>query len=335
MDYRGVELVCPACRSDLRAVADAVQCESCSRSYPIIADIPDLRLWPDPYIGIEEDREKGSKLAKECAGLSFADSVELYYRLTTVVPPFQAKAFTRALLTAVPRSAHSLERWRAECARPGSPGAFLDIGCGTAPLLVAAAGQYRQVVGFDVAFRWLVLAKKRLAEAGVDAPVFCANAEALPLASDSFHDAALDSTLEHLRDQAQALGEAHRVMRAGGCLFVATPNKLSLGPDPHAGVWAGGWLPDAAIGWWVRRKGGIPPKRQLLTRGSLTRLLMNAGFERPRIFVPQVAAAQRDGFSPGLRRVIDAYNRAVRLPAGRAVMLRVGPLLHAVTRKPA
>ncbi len=340
MDYQGVELVCPACRNDLRGVGDAFRCTSCSRRYPVIAGIPDLRLWPDPYIGIEEDRMKGSKLAHECSGLSFADSVELYYRLTTVVPLFQARAFTRALLSAVPRSSHSLERWRAECQSLGTAadtasGSLLEIGCGTAPLLVAASRQYRQVVGIDVAFRWLVLAKKRLAEAGVDAPVVCANAEGLPFTPGAFDDVALDSTIEHLRDQPLALSEAHRVMRAGGCLLVATPNKKSLGPDPHAGLWAGGWLPEAAIGWWVRRKGGIPPRRRLLSRRTLGKALMTAGFDRPRVFVPSVPAAQRDGFSPVLRRVIDVYNGVARTPPGRAVLLRIGPLLHAVARKPA
>jgi SAM-dependent methyltransferase/uncharacterized protein YbaR (Trm112 family) len=352
MEYRGVDLVCPACRGDLRTRgADALECTGCSRTYPVLAGIADLRLWPDPYIGIEEDRAKGVKLATACAGLSFADSVELYYRLTTVVPPFQAKAFTRALLSAVPRAAHSLDRWRAEHAlgavRDGSAGwrtggeqphsadtTLLEVGCGTAALLVAAAGKYEQMAGVDVAFRWLVLARKRLEEAGVDVPVVCACAEALPFADATFTHVVFDSTIEHLRDQAVALDEAHRVLRDGGRVSLATPNRLSLGPDPHAGLWAGGWLPDGVIAWWVRRRGGIPPKRTLLSQGAVQRALARAGFEHTRILVPHVPAAQRAGFGPALRRVIDGYNAATRTTVGRALLLRIGPLLHAVARKP-
>ena len=353
MDYRGIDICCPACRGDLRALGeDELQCIGCSRSYPVIVGIPDLRLWSDPYIGIEEDRAKGRTLAAACAGRSFADSVELYYSLTTVVPPFQAKAFTRALLSAVPRAAYSLDRWRAEGpdaaaasgAATGLPAGgardvtgtcLLDVGCGTAPLLVAASAKFQRVVGVDIAFRWLVLARKRLEEAGIDPVVVCACAEALPFPAGAFTHVAFDSTIEHLRDQSVALGEANRVMRETGCLYLATPNRLSLGPDPHAGIWAGGWLPDGAIASWVRRKGGVPPRRSLLSRGALQRALARAGFERTRVFVPNVPAAQRAGFSASLRLVIDAYNGVVRTRIGRALLLRVGPLLHAVARKPA
>jgi len=338
MDYLGVELVCPACRQDLVQRGGAplqLRCTACARAYPIIAGIPDLRLWPDPYIGIDEDRAKGENLATACAALSFADSVELYYRLTTVVPAFQAQAFTRALLAAAARAAHALEHW--EGGPDGTPDAglrLLDVGCGTAPLLVGAAAKYGGVAGADIAFRWLVLARKRLEEAGLEVPIVCACAEALPFPDASFDRVVLDSTLEHLRDQTLGLEEAHRVMRATARLFVATPNRHSLGPDPHAGIWAGGWLPDRVVGAYVRRKGGIPPQRKLLSAADLRRALVHAGFDDVRTIVPEVPASQRAGFGPGLRRVIDVYNTAVRTVPGRAVMLRIGPLLHGVARKP-
>ena len=341
MDYLGLELVCPACRHDLAlrgGMPPELRCSACARAYPIIAGIPDLRLWPDPYIGMEEDRAKGEKLASECAGLSFADSVELYYRLTTVVPAFQARAFTRALLAAAPRAAHALEQWEHGTDRTAEATGALDlleVGCGTAPLLVGAAAKYGHVAGVDVAFRWLVLARKRLQEAGLELPVLCACAEALPFPDAMFGRFVLDSTLEHLRDQTRGLEEAQRVMRPRARLFIATPNRRSLGPDPHAGIWAGGWLPDRVVGAYVRRKGGIPPKRKLLSTGELRRGLVRAGFDEVRTFVPEVPAGQRSGFGPGLRRIIDAYNTAVRTPPGRAVLLRIGPLLHAVARKPA
>jgi SAM-dependent methyltransferase len=337
MEYRGVEIVCPACRGELREERGEprLRCTRCGREYPIIADIPDLRLWPDPYIGMAEDRAKGLKLAAACASLSFADSVELYYRMTTVVPAFQAKAFTRALLAAAGRAAHSLARWQVACAGDTRALRLLEIGCGTAPLLVSAAPHYQQVAGVDVAFRWLVLARKRLEEAGSGAAALCACAEALPFVADSFDRVVADSTLEHLRDAELGLSEAERVLRARGCIFVATPNRWSLGPDPHAGLWAGGWLPDRVVGAYVKRKGGIPPKRRLFSAGSLRRSLGRAGFVETRVFVPDVPADQRAGFSPALRRVIDAYNTAVRTPPGRALLLRIGPLVHAVARKPA
>ena len=45
-------------------------------------------------------------------------------------------------------------------------GTALDLGCGTAPLSIAATKRYKVVAGVDIAFRWLVVAKKRVAEMG-------------------------------------------------------------------------------------------------------------------------------------------------------------------------
>jgi hypothetical protein len=124
------------------------------------------------------------------------------------------------------------------------------------------------------------------------------------------------------------------VLCAGGRFFAATPNRWSLGPDPHAGIWAGGWLPRSVIARYVKSKGGIPPVRRLLSATDLATFLPAAGFEKPRIFVPDIPAEQRQGFSPIVRRVIDLYNSSVTTAAGRALLLRVGPLLHATAAKP-
>lgn len=333
MDFKGLEIVCPACRRDLERTGDSLRCTSCSREFPVLHGIPDLRLWPDPYIGIEEDRAKGLALAAECADLDFEAAVRLYYRRTTVVPEFQANAFTRALLAAADRAAVSLAEWESRAALRPSGLRLLEIGCGTAPLLAGAVRRYDRVAGVDVAFRWLVLAQKRLEQAGVDAPLLCACAEALPFPDASFDAVIADSTLEVLRDARRGGEHAYRVLRPGGWIFAATPNRWSLGPDPHAGLWAGGWLPRSWVAAWVRKRGGIPPVRRLLSRRSLKRLLEGAGFIDPRIWVPVIPAAQRDGFSGTTRRVIDAYNAAARSAAGGAFLSLVGPLLHASARK--
>jgi ubiquinone/menaquinone biosynthesis C-methylase UbiE/uncharacterized protein YbaR (Trm112 family) len=346
MLFHGIELVCPACRSDLErsqsAAAvntgatcpdDILLCASCGRTYPIILGIPDLRLWPDPYIGLEDDRAKGRMLANECSGLDFTESVELYYRITTAVPPFQASRFARSLRAAADRSRAMVHDLRVRTG--GATGAdLLDVGCGTAPLLVSAAQPQRRAVGVDIAFRWLVLAQKRLTENGVDAPLVCACVEALPFRDGAFDSVVGESTVEHLRDQQRGLSECGRVLRNAGLLFLSTPNRRSLGPDPHTGLPAGGWLPDAVTAWHVRRKGGVPPRRRLLTDDSLRRLLEEAGFEEIIIEPADVPLAQRASFGGFTRLAIDAYHLTKRMPGGTAALRALGPLLHAAARKP-
>lgn len=338
MIFKGIEICCPLCKGDLRETGDRqweLRCDACDRQFPVILGIPDLRIFPDPYIGIEADRTKGLRLAERFDDLDFAGLVDFYYSITDVVPPKHARQYRRGLMGAAARAEAALAAWEScngasDCSGSGS---LLDIGCGTAPLLRVAAPRFDKLIGIDIAFRWLVVAKKRLAEASLDLPLICACAEALPLPDNAFDRVVADSVIEHVRDQSRALAEAYRVMRPGGRLFLATPNRLSLGPDPHVGIWAGGFLPRALIDACVRRQGGIPPRRRLLSTFALSRLLGKAGFTRCHIFLPDFPAGQRAHFSIWMNRAIGFYHAAKRLPVSRHMLYLFGPLFYAVGEK--
>lgn len=341
MNFHGVQVVCPHCRGELENSrvegGEGFRCRACDKQYPIVAGVPDLRVFPDPYIDIAADREKGLKVAAKLDEMSFAELVEFYYGMTSVVPAHHAKLYSRGVLAAGPRSEAALDSWRSAAGEGGgkAPGSvFLDIGCGTGPLLAAAAKRYERVVGVDVAFRWLVVGKKRLMEQGVDAVLICACAEALPFPDGLFDAAAMESSVEHVQDQVAAVGQCRRVLKPGGVVFVSTPNRFSVGPDPQTGVWAGSWLPKGIVAWIVRRQGGIPPKRKLLSAGGVRGLLLGGGFADVRVTVPDIAEGQRSHFSGLMRVAIDGYRLARRLPISRQLLRVIGPLLHAVGRKP-
>ena len=302
----------------------------------MLLGIPDLRIFPDPYIDFDADRAKGIQVAARFKELSFSELVDFYYSITSVVPAKDARQYKRGLMAGVARTEAALSSWESSLngrSHFGS-GIVLEVGCGTAPLLVSAKSRYQKIVGVDIAFRWLAVAKKRLAEANLDVPLICACAEALPFPNAVFDRVIADSVLEHLGDQHKGLSEICRVTRPGGYLFVATPNKYSLGPDPHAGIWAGGYLPERWVAAYVRRNGGIPPKRRLLSAQALYRLIREAGFHPPQIQLPDVSTGQRGQFGNGMRVLIDLYHLAKRLPASRSLLQMIGPLLHAVAAKP-
>ena len=58
----GVEVLCPRCREAPDERPEELVCVACSKSYPIVAGIPDLRVAPDPWIGLEDDRAKAHKI---------------------------------------------------------------------------------------------------------------------------------------------------------------------------------------------------------------------------------------------------------------------------------
>jgi ubiquinone/menaquinone biosynthesis C-methylase UbiE len=309
-----------------------MECLSCRRSFPIIFGIPDLRIFPDPYIEFEEDRLKAEHLAAEFDRLNFEEMVRFYYLTTAVVPQHHARQYTRGLFAAEARSeAQLIERLR----ESGSvSGPFLEIGCGTAPFLIAAKRQFGQVVGVDIALRWLIVAKKRLEQAGVKAPLICACAEALPFPEPYFRTALFDSTIEVVTNQQKSLSEVKRVLLPGGDLWITTPNRFSLGPDPHLGIWAGGFLPDRWMAAYARKQGAIPPKRNLLNAQSLKRLLKEAAFERVQVSVPSIPEAHRNQLSGAARQLISLYNISRRIGIVRWILQLIGPLLQATARKP-
>ena len=332
MKLNDIELCCPYCKKELLQQEETLECASCHRVFPVIFGIPDLRIFSDPYIDFESDREKARHLASQFEELTFEEMVRFYYLTTSVVPSHHAKQYTRGLLAAGARAEATWKEWGAEMATPGS---FLEIGCGTAPLLIVAARYRSEVIGVDIALRWLVVAKKRLQEAGVTVPLVCACAEALPFPDERFESVVFDSTLEVVQDQNVTLQETRRVLKRLGHLRIMTPNRYSLGPDPHMKLFAGGYLPDRVIASYARRQNAIPPKRNLLSAGSLRRFLKDAGFESIQISLPSIGEEQLSQLPGIVQKAVSFYNISRNKPVTGALFRRIGPLLQAAATKPA
>lgn len=328
-----LEVCCSLCRGPFEEqTTERWICSSCHHTFPVISGIPDLRIFPDPYVDFETDRAKGIELIEQSENRSFEDLVEYYYETTAVVPKHYALHYCRGMFAASERAENALREWEI----PASvDGAFLDVGCGTGPLLIAAAHRFRQVIGVDIAFRWLVIARKRLMQSGVSVPLFCACAEALPFRKNQFTMVAFDSALEVVRDQDKALSEARRVLRPGAELRIVTPNRFSLGPDPHLKIWAGGYLPERWVAMYARKQNAIPPVRRLLTGRALRKLILEAGFTSVSVFIPSIPELASKHLSWLFRIMISLYNRIRNWPVIRSIFRAIGPLLQAKAWKPA
>ena len=115
----------------------------------LLLGIPDLRVFPDPYIEMEADRAKGLRVVDRLDELSFAELVDFYYSITPVVPPHHARQYRRGLMAGVARAEAALASWENVVGVNGqsATASLLEIGCGTAPLLVAAAPRFAKLVG--------------------------------------------------------------------------------------------------------------------------------------------------------------------------------------------
>lgn len=321
--------VCPACRSSLdhhAAPDEHYTCVSCARRYPVVIGIPDFRLLPDPWIDLEADRAKGIALEADTLDADFETTVRAYWERTPDTPRALAERFTRFVVEAEPRASE----WLANVL-PGAPstGWWLDVGCGTADMVLAGARRGLSVIGIDIAFRWLVVARRRLQRAGYAAPLVCCNAEHLPFAAETFERVVSLGTLEHCLDAELALEESARVLRPGGALHLRTVNRYSLLGEPHVGVWGVGFVPRRWADSYVRwRSGQRYEHHHPLSPREVRRGLSAAGFGSVRVAPAALLSADRARAGP-LATVAPLYDAVRRVPGLGRLMSWGVPLLEA------
>jgi len=312
-------LACPACRSRLLDGPDASVCLGCSRSFPRVAGLADLRLESDRYLDLDAERAKAERLHVLEPETDLRGLAEAYYAITDDVLDARRDRFLRHIAGAEARG-------EALAARLPHAGRILEVGCGTGGLLVPALRSGRAIEGVDIASRWLVVARRRLTDHGLTGSLVVASAERLPWADDQFDAVVADSLLEHLDDPAQALGEFLRVLRPGGRLILWSPNRYTLGTDPHVGLRGVGWLPRAWTVGYLRLRGRTDWPPRTLSALEAGRLAGRAGLRQVEVDVPHVPGSWARSLPPRQRRAIRLYTAARRWPIARAVLRTIGPL---------
>lgn len=323
-----LEMVCPVCRSALDRTTSSWRCEGCDRGFPVVAGIPDLRVEPDPWIGLDEDRNKAVRVERETRGLGFAAAVRRYWALTPSTPSHLAERFIAHVLAAEERSREWLQRTR--IAQDSQDGEWwLDLGTGTADLASAAPPRIH-AVGLDVALRWLVLARRRLEESGIEATLICGNGEHLPFREGTFHRVLSLGALEHCRDASAVLREARRVTAPRGRIALRTANRFTALPEPHVGLWGVGWLPRRWADPYVRVRSGQGYRHHRpLGPLELRRAMIEAGFREVRVEAAAPLEAETRRMGGFGRRAASTYDRLRGWPLLGPALRTVSPLLAA------
>lgn len=323
-------LRCPVCKGPLRQEGETLACAACARSYQVILGIPDLRVYEDPLIPLDDDRKKGEKLHARAQTGSFADLVRYYWSLPTFppTPPELRDRFIHHVL-------HDEERTRGYIHLLGTGDAFLEVGCGTAALAKTASGPFAFSVGCDVAFRWLLVARKRLEEAGLPANLVCCCADYLPFAENSFDAVGSVALLERLDHAAAAIGEFGRVAKPDGRVFSWTANRYSLAPEPHVRVWGVGFLPRRWMARYVRWARGMAyDKIRLLSLREVRQACRAAGLHDVRFTLPAITKADWAQLR-GVERLAAHTFAAAAKVAPLAWLLRlVSPVIVFTARRP-
>ena len=212
----------------------------------------------------------------------------------------------------------------------------LDLGCGSGGLLAAAVRRGLTGIGIDVSLEWLVVARRLIIENGGNPVLAAAMAEALPLPDESVGGVISLDVVEHVGDQASYLNEIDRILAPGGVCALATPNRFSLAPEPHVGVWGVGWLPRHWRQPYVLWRSGKPYDYcVLLSARELYSLFGRCTSLHAHIMPGAVPQEELNRFSPARRSVARAYNRLAATTTLRPVLLPICPFFQVIATKPA
>jgi ubiquinone/menaquinone biosynthesis C-methylase UbiE/uncharacterized protein YbaR (Trm112 family) len=320
--------VCPECRSPLKESDGGYRCGSCDRIYPVLFGIPDFRLRGDRYLSLDEERAKAARLHEFAESHNFRELVSFYYSITDDVPASLAPVFAQFALNASARAAPALKA----LSRGRRGRALLDLGCGSGGALEAGERVFQHRTGVDIALRWLVIARKRLEDAGVQATLVCADAEALPFSESSFTHVLAADLLENTGSPATVVRAAASVLEEGGFMYVSSSNRRWIGPHPATGVWAAGLMPARLRSALLRRRHGIDLLRAVsfVSPASLRRMAKRAGLRRLYATPLNIDASPVEHRSALFRRFARVYALLARTPVFRSVLTLAGPVFQSM-----
>jgi SAM-dependent methyltransferase len=318
---------CPLCRGALEPGPNGWACAACARSFPIVAGIPDFRLDTLSWIDVAQDLRRATELVERVPPDDIEASVDFVFRRRVHWDAKQIARRVREVVEAPIRLSAQLDEWLAPLATRDT---VLDVGCGPGALLAALASRGREAIGVDVSLEWAVVAERAVAAAGGTPCVACGLAEALPLADASVGSVAVLDVIEHVGDPQALVAEVGRVVKPGGAVALATPNRFSLAAEPHVGVWGVGWLPARHQDRYVQWRSGKPYGFvRLLSRRELARILDSssiAGRVRP----ATVPDHDLSAFPARRAAAAKAYNALVKNPLAARLVAPISPFFHVV-----
>lgn len=301
---------------------------------PVIGGVLDCR---PPLSGFDVDSDRS--LARELATLedaSFEELLRHYWKHQPDVPPHLVERFVTGDLIGSQRASAVADQIESSLGDPLSPDSHaLEIGGGTGALGAELATRCSSVVITDISLAWLVLARKRVRDMGLgNVTVIAATGDDLPIEPGSVDLIVAADVIEHVPGAAAVINHCYSALRASGALWLSTPNRFSLTPEPHVRLWGVGLLPRRLGRAYVRRVRRLDyDDIETLSLFTLRRLAAATGGSWD-VTAPKITTPVRATYRPLARLLIDGYHVSRRVPLLHGIVLVAAPLFHVVIRRP-
>jgi SAM-dependent methyltransferase len=200
-----IGFACPKCKRLLQSTENALQCNGCNRTYPIVGGIPDFL----------------SQASLAPAALRIAKVMDF------VAPIYESQPFASVLLKLSGVSGGSrffdhIASFHSETLQ-GITGPVLDVACGPATYTRRLTSPSRDVYGIDISMGVLRQGMTYIARDGVPGVHLArAGVEELPFENAVFEGCVCSGSLHLFPDTVLSLREMARTMKSGAPLSVQT-----------------------------------------------------------------------------------------------------------------
>jgi 2-polyprenyl-3-methyl-5-hydroxy-6-metoxy-1,4-benzoquinol methylase len=262
-------LRCPACSQKGKLDNKQWICSHCEKPYSRHGEVIDFRVAPArtdlSFAHLETKREEDERVAR---ALALSQTGNLSDMVRNYFSEFPTSDFIQEIEGKTLLSADTAARgWLLQMEQEiplanlssRNNSTFLEVGCGTAGLTRALSTRFTTLVAMDADLDRMLLAQKACQESGVEnAILVCAFGEHMPFAPSTFDVISAMQVLEHVTSQERFLQGIHSVLRPNGYLHLTTPNRFSLGAEPHVRLWGVGFLPRRWMSPYVQFRIGLP-----------------------------------------------------------------------------
>ncbi len=300
---------CPICHSRLEMSAKEAACPACRVPYPVRLGIIDFRKNEPNWLCIEDDYARALAVEETVASRGLEAALYDIFRVSQQCDHERAVFRVSQVFAGVDKCGSQLDGWL-HPALDESP--VIEIGCGPGQLLAAGARRGKNFAGIDASLEWLVIAKHLVGVHGGEPRLAAAFAESLPLASQSTGAIISLDVIEHIENQQLFVAEIARALHTGGWFALSTPNRFSLSPEPHVGVWGVGYLPTPLQAAWVKLVAHQSYENiRLLSTKEAKRLFGKVRRLEPTLDFPPIAEEEIAIFPSTKAKLARCYNRLI------------------------